>query len=126
MCDFLSGLHSTFGNFGADTILVGLAGQIFCHFADHIFVSGFLEIGFDHLQRIGTGFIAGFSENFGSPQAQQLVGAGIDFELGFGIMGKFVFKGVFAIIEGRHLLAPQAFRVRQQITIHHPLFQVPQ
>jgi hypothetical protein len=96
------GFYHQFGHLGANLFRSGLVTQIAGNLANHVFMSGFFEIGFDHLFCIGGSVVTGFSHQSGSPETQQLVAAGFGLELHFRVMRVFVLKGVFAVVKGRH------------------------
>ena len=91
---------------GPADLVIGLvdAGsvEILADLAENVLVAGFLEIGLDDLLGVGVRVRPGFPHEPGRPQAEQLVAARLGLEAKLGVMGEFLLKFVFAVVEGRH------------------------
>ena len=79
-----------------------LGGEVAQHLAHDIGIARFLEIGSDDFPSIGIGIRAALAELFGDPQAEQLVAPRLGLEAQFLVMGEFVLKTLFALVECRH------------------------
>ena len=95
-----------FGALGADRVGICHITQIARNLADHILKSGFLKICLDNLKRVGLCFVAALAHQISRPEAQQLVTARFCLELHFFVMGIFVFKSFFAVLERVHCRVP--------------------
>ena len=90
------------GHHAANRGLIRLAGKIGRDLAHNIFMARFLEISADDVHRIGFCIGTCLAQQPCGPQTKFLVSAGNGLENHFLIMGKFVFKCAFAVVQGCH------------------------
>ncbi len=105
--DLTLGFDQQFAHFPADRIGISDIAQITGNLAHDVLDTGLFEIRFHDFFCIVISIFAGFSQQLGGPEAQQLVAAYLCLERHLFVMGVFVLKGVFAVVKGRHGLVPE-------------------